>query len=30
MHLARILKSVRRLPAVTRISRLKEDQHQRN
>jgi guanosine-3',5'-bis(diphosphate) 3'-pyrophosphohydrolase len=30
VHLARILKSLRRLPAVTRITRLKEDQPHRN
>jgi len=30
VHLARILRSLRRLPAVTRITRLKEDQSQRN
>jgi guanosine-3',5'-bis(diphosphate) 3'-pyrophosphohydrolase len=30
VHLARILRSLRRLPAVTRITRLKEDQSTRN
>jgi guanosine-3',5'-bis(diphosphate) 3'-pyrophosphohydrolase len=30
LHLARILRGLRRLPAVTRISRLKEDQYHRN